>query len=261
MFSPESLGIIKESAELRRNLLDDAIKSIYKSQSNLITDFRKCLKARNKLLKTISEQTQAKAEEISILASLNEIYLKLATDLTCARIDLLNKLKPLINEVLQKISADHDIHFDFEYIVSEKNMNSAGYEMVYQNMQKRMAELNKSECAFGSSLVGPQKHDVIFLYNGKDSRIFCSQGQQRSIILAYKMAQVVYHQQVNETYPVLLLDDVLSELDQTKQEALIKYLNEVKTQTFLTTTDVEVLTKLNIDTQYKFSIENGKIVI
>ena len=113
----------------------------------------------------------------------------------------------------------------------------------------------------GVSLVGPQKHDVIFLYNGNDSRFYCSQGQQRSIILAFKMAQIVYHHKVHGFYPVLLLDDVLSELDLNKQESLISTLNQTKTQTFVTTTDVSLISKLSLSNARVFNIRNGQISI
>ena len=128
-------------------------------------------------------------------------------------------------------------------------------------LRNRMKELAHAELKSGISLVGPQKHDVIFLYNGKDSRFFCSQGQQRTIILAYKMAQIVYHQKIHGFYPLLLLDDVLSELDLLKQESLISTLNQTETQTFVTTTDVSLLSKLSMSKASVFKIKNGQIIV
>ncbi len=260
LFSPESLNIIKESAEQRRQLIDSVVKSVYKQNQTLILDFRRTLKTRNRLLSDISEKKIDYQVGVDTLKSLNEIFLKLSTDLTCVRLEALKTLKPMVSEVMSKIENKAALSFDYHYVISDQNCENESYENIYKIMQKRMAELFAAELSFGASLVGPQKHDVIFLYNGKDSRFFCSQGQQRTIILAFKMAQIVYHHQVNESYPILLLDDVLSELDQMKQESLIKYLNEIETQTFLTTTDVESLTKLNIDSQFKFNVQDGKIV-
>ena len=260
LFSPESLNIIKESAEQRRQLIDSVVKSVYKSNINLILDFKKTLKTRNRLLSDISEKKIDYQVGVDTLKSLNEIFLKLSTDLTCVRLEALKTLKPMVSDVMSKIENKAALSFDYHYVISEQNCENETYDNIYKIMQKRMADLFAAELSFGASLVGPQKHDVIFLYNGKDSRFFCSQGQQRTIILAFKMAQIVYHHQVNESYPILLLDDVLSELDQTKQESLIKYLNEIETQTFLTTTDVESLSKLNIDNKFKFNVQDGKIV-
>ncbi|MBC7752773.1 MAG: DNA replication and repair protein RecF [Moraxellaceae bacterium] len=260
LFSPESLNIIKESSDQRRQLIDSVVKSVYKHNQTLILDFKRTLKTRNRLLSDMAEKKIDYQVGIDTLTSLNEIFLKLSTDLTCVRLDALKTLKPMVSEVMTKIENKVTLAFDYHYVISDQNCENESYENIYKIMQKRMAELLPAEVSFGASLIGPQKHDVIFLYNGKDSRFFCSQGQQRTIILAFKMAQIVYHQQVNESYPILLLDDVLSELDQTKQESLIKYLNEIETQTFLTTTDVESLTKLNIDRQFKFNVQDGKIV-
>ncbi len=260
LFSPESLNIIKDSSDERRQLIDSVVKSVYKNNQNLILDFRRTLKTRNKLLSDMSDQKIDLKVGYDTLSGLNEIFLKLATNLTCVRIDGLKALKPQVTEILRKIENKSGTEFNFNYVISDQNCENESYENIYKIMHKRMAELASAEVSFGASLVGPQKHDVIFLYNGKDSRFFCSQGQQRTIILAFKMAQIVYHHKVNESYPILLLDDVLSELDQTKQEALIKYLNEIETQTFLTTTDVESLVQLNIDNKFKFEVLDGKII-
>ncbi len=260
LFSPESLNIIKQSAEERRALIDSVVKSVYYSNQSLILDFKKTLKTRNRLLSDISEKKTDLSSGIDTLQSLNTIFLKLAANLTSVRIASLKSIRPLVNEIFKKLEPNKGVEFDFRYIISDQNSENETYENLYQIMQKRIAELTSAELSFGSSLVGPHKHDVTFLYNGKDSRFFCSQGQQRSIILAFKMAQIVYHQKVNGTYPILLLDDVLSELDSTKQEALIKYLNEIETQTFLTTTDVESLSKLDAENKFKFKIQDGKII-
>ncbi len=259
LFSPDSLNIIKESADHRRKLIDSVVKSIYKNNDFIITDFLKILKMRNKILKDISESKISFNEGFKTLDSINEIFLKKSTDLTSIRIEVLRKLKNSVTEILNSIEQNKESVFNFIYTISDINSEKFNYEQIYQLMQKRMAELRQAEVKIGASLVGPQKHDVIFLYNGNDSRFYCSQGQQRSIILAFKMAQIVYHHKVNGNYPILLLDDVLSELDQTKQEALIKYLNTIEAQTFLTTTDLKSLSGLSIDEKYKFEIHDGNI--
>lgn len=114
-----------------------------------------------------------------------------------------------------------------------------------------MFELKDAEIAYGSSLVGPQKHDVTFLYNQNDSRFYCSQGQQRAMILSFKMAQIVYHRKAFGVYPILMLDDVLSELDLAKREKLILFLKDIDTQIFLTTTDLNVSKNTLLEKEYE----------
>jgi DNA replication and repair protein RecF len=263
LFSPESLSIIKESSDERRGLIDDVIHSIYKNGAGVISDFKKVLRTRNKILKDYSDEKISKEMTLQTLESINPSYFKLATELTCLRINSLNEIKNDVHIYLKKIDKINLADFDFEYIISDQKVTSQpsqnSLEFIHNLIQKRAQELAFAELSSGVTLVGPQKHDVIFLYNGNDSRFYCSQGQQRSIILAFKMAQIVYHKKVHGLYPILLLDDVLSELDQTKQEALILALNEIQTQTFLTTTDVDVLKKLNMDQSQIYKVRDGKI--
>lgn len=259
LFSPESLGIIKESSEERRRLTDEVAQTIYKTASNTIYDFKKVLRTRNKILKDYRDEKVSREIALQTIESINHSYFKLATELTCLRINSLISIKEDVESFLQKIDKNNIAKFDFEYVISEQKTKNSSPEFIQQILQKRAKELAPAELASGVTLVGPQKHDVIFLYNGNDSRFYSSQGQQRSIILAFKMAQIVYHQKVHGFYPILLLDDVLSELDQDKQAALISALNEIQTQTFLTTTDVEVLKKINMDQSQIFKVRDGKI--
>ena len=86
--------------------------------------------------------------------------------------------------------------------------------------------------------MGPHKHDVTFRMGKTDTRFFASQGQQRAIILGFKMAQIMYHHRVFQVHPLLLLDDVLSELDPVKGANLLRFLEGIKSQILLTTTDI-----------------------
>lgn len=258
LFSPESLSVIKESADERRKLLDSLIETSIKNGKQLLLDFKKALRTRNKILKDISEEKISRDMGLQTLESINQIYFSLAGKLTYLRIKCLTDIKPFVQEALVKIEAKNpNVTFDFSYVISDQKIVENSEEMLINLMKKRAQELLPAELSAGISLVGPQKHDVIFLYSGNDSRFYSSQGQQRSIILAFKMAQIVYHYRVNGFYPVLLLDDVLSELDQTKQSSLVLALNEIQTQTFLTSTDIEVLKKLNIDSSTVFKVQNG----
>lgn len=258
LFSPESLSVIKESADERRKLLDSLIETSIKNGKQLLLDFKKALRTRNKILKDISEEKISRDMGLQTLESINQIYFSLAGKLSYLRIKCLTDIKPFVQEALVKIEAKNpNVTFDFSYVISDQKIVENSEEMLINLMKKRAQELLPAELSAGISLVGPQKHDVIFLYSGNDSRFYSSQGQQRSIILAFKMAQIVYHYRVNGFYPVLLLDDVLSELDQTKQSSLVLALNEIQTQTFLTSTDIEVLKKLNIDSSTVFKVQNG----
>ncbi|MEK6627814.1 MAG: DNA replication and repair protein RecF [Bdellovibrionota bacterium] len=260
LFSPESLSIIKESSDERRQLVDQLVEQATLNGHFVIRDYKKVLKTRNKVLKDIAEEKIKHQMGIDTLESLNPSFLKLAAELTYLRINVLNEIKPEVERSLNKIHSGKSVYFDFDYVISEKNHKNSSLEAIIEALRNRMVELEPAELKSGVSLVGPQKHDVIFLYNRNDSRFYCSQGQQRSIILAYKMAQIVYHKRVHGFYPLLLLDDVLSELDLLKQESLISTLNQTETQTFVTTTDILLLSKLSMNKASVFKIKNGQIV-
>src|SRR5690606_17789282 len=108
--------------------------------------------------------------------------------------------------------------------------------------------------------VGPHKHEIRFLYNRNDSRFFCSQGQQRAIILSFKISQVTYHSFVHKTSPILLLDDVLSELDSERRDYLVRFLKESAAQTIVTTTDLAFCDELRSQGLAEFNVKQGRIV-
>jgi DNA replication and repair protein RecF len=120
-------------------------------------------------------------------------------------------------------------------------------------------ELRESEIQSGLSLVGPHKHDIRILFAGKDSRFFCSQGQQRALILSFKMAQILYHQRAHQVHPFLLLDDVLSELDPVRRSNLVAFLKDIPAQIFLTATDLSFPMDFGSHRLSVFRIEDGTV--
>lgn len=260
VFSPESLSSIKEGADHRRELLDELLITFDRRNADLITDYRKALKTRNKILKNHLEGLQDRQVTLQLLESINPAFLRLATDLTFARIFALNGLSKEFNNAMQYISKNDSTEISVDYVISSENGMSYTSEKVNNALQNRMSELQDAELSSGSSLVGPHKHDIVFLYGQKDSRFYCSQGQQRAIILSFKIAQIVYHRKAHGTYPVLMLDDVLSELDKAKRDALITFLHEINTQIFVTTTDFTLPDSFKLDQMSVITIKDGHIL-
>jgi DNA replication and repair protein RecF len=245
-------------------LIDDLIKSIYPQKNQQIQEFKKILRARNKVLKEIKDAKYTFEQQKDLLESLLFQFLTASTDYTMLRLQLIREIQVGFNESMQRISAidpkDEQKAASIQYFISGENASNWTRQQVADALQKRHQELHLAELASGMSLFGPQRHDLQFLYDQKDSRIFCSQGQQRALILAFKMAQIVYHYKVRESYPILMLDDVLSELDQEKRQSLISFLHEIEAQTFITSTDLllsEDFHDLNLSV---FHISGGNIV-
>ncbi|WP_347355657.1 DNA replication/repair protein RecF [Bdellovibrio sp.] len=260
VFSPESLASIKEGADHRRELVDELLVTFDRRNVSLIADYRKALRTRNKILKNFLEGLQDKTVTEGLLESLEPQFVRLASDLTHARITALAGLSKEFNNAMQYISGNSSVDISVEYLVSDQNAVSFSREQVENALTKRLRELHDAELSSGTSLVGPHKHDIVFLYGQKDSRFFCSQGQQRAIILSFKMAQIVYHRKAHGTYPVLMLDDVLSELDKAKRDALITFLHEINTQIFVTTTDFTLPDSFSLDQLSVVRIKDGHIL-
>jgi DNA replication and repair protein RecF len=259
VFSPESLASIKEGADFRRTLIDELLISFDKRNSDLIAEFRKALKSRNRILKNFVENQEDKANTMRLIESIDPSFLRLGSQLTMARITALKGLLKEFNSAMQYIS-NNQTEIGVQYVLSGQNALDFTTQDVFDALQKRTEELRDAELSGGVSLVGPHKHDIVFLYGQKDSRFYCSQGQQRAIILSFKMAQIVYHRKAHDVYPILMLDDVLSELDQQKRESLITFLHEINTQIFVTTTDFTLPKSFSLDEVAVLRINNGQIL-
>jgi DNA replication and repair protein RecF len=253
IFSPESLSAIKEGDDQRRQLVDSLLVTTHPEMALVLSEYRKALRSRNRVLRNHLDGLSPKNETMALLESLKPSFLLLATKLTISRIEALRSITPELNQAMRSISHSQSVDILVDYVVSGESAGNFNEQKVFDALNKRLEELASAELASGLSLVGPHKHDIMFLYNQNDSRFFCSQGQQRALILAFKMAQIVYHRKVHKNEPVLMLDDVLSELDFEKRTALISFLKDLRTQIFISTTD------LGLPTEIKGSpIENGE---
>ncbi len=261
IFSPESLTSIKEGDDERRQLVDDLLMSIKPLNVDLISQFRKTLKTRNKILKNFLNAETSKVETENLLESINPIFLKQAAELCSQRVQALQALKPFINSAMQYISQDKNVDISVEYVISSETATNWEQNQITEKLISRMKQLHDAELASGVSLVGPQKHEIVFLYNQNNSRFYCSQGQQRALILSFKMAQIVYHRNLHGAYPFLLLDDVLSELDAEKRASLIQFLSEINAQIFVTTTDLSLPLSMKSENCTVLNIRDGQIEI
>ncbi len=258
VFSPESLSFVKEGSSERRDLIDHFLFTCPDlNYQRVFNDYSKILRSKNKVLKTYSNKQMTRDQAMALLESYEKIFLQLATELTFFRITGLKNILNDLRSIAQTLYTS-TVDISVEYLISDKNALHYNRLQIEQSLRNRLYELRDAEMAVGHSLVGPHKHDINFLMNNRSSRIFCSQGQQRTLILAFKLAQMVYHTTVYGVVPILFLDDVLSELDGTVRVNLIKLLNETRGQIFITTTDRELCRDLNNQEQSFISVKSGK---
>lgn len=254
LFSPESLSVIKNSDMERRDLIDDLVLFCFSDKIDTFVDYQRIYQQKKKFLAVNHKKLNMDKESQVVLHSLNKKFLPLAAEITLLRIKAIEKIKFFWQKCLEEFfSLSKNVEISVEYLISKQVANEWNYEKIFNAMYNRMSELENFELTSGKVLVGPNKHDLNFYINGKNARYFGSQGQQRSLIIAFKMAQVKLHYQTHGYHPILLLDDVLSELDEFKREALLSYFKTIKSQVILTTTEIEesFIKKLGISSYMK----------
>ena len=253
VFTPDDLEIIKSSPNIRRNLLNIQLSQISKQYLNTYNEYNKLLKTRNEYLKILFNSSIADKD-----------YLDILTDKLIEKaIIIYQKRKEYLDLIDQKI--------DFYYkeiadvgglkIVYLPNVEFESYE--YEDLRKKLKYIYKKnyvkELNYGMTIYGPHRDDFSFKYNGNDLKFFGSQGQQRLAVLAFKLAEIDVFTDSNGTAPLLLLDDIFSELDIKKRNKLLKFVSESNVQSIITTTDLKNVSKKYLNEAYIYEVKNGNV--
>jgi DNA replication and repair protein RecF len=224
LFSPEDMKLVKDSPSERRRFLDREISSLSKRYLSVIIEYSKVLDQRNNLLKQIREDHRKKEtigiwdEKISrlgaLIMSMRKSYI---SDLTC-----------IASKVHSKMTSDKE-KLHISYTPSIKNSDDESEDGIYSKMLSGLKKSIESDIFKGYTSIGPHKDDMVFYVNGSDLKIFGSQGQKRTGVLAVKLSQVEMIKRIKGEYPILLLDDVLSELDLSRQKDILTYTKDIQT--------------------------------
>ena len=250
LFSPEDLFLIKGAPAERRRFLDLEISQANPAYYDAMLQYQKVLTQRNTLLKRIREQ-KARRE---LLAEWNAQLVALAAKLVQKRCETVKKLNMLANLMHRRISDRREnLEISYEIKASEERVPE-DYQTWYN---KKLAELEALDILRGSTGAGPHRDDLVLKVNQVHLRAFGSQGQQRTAALALKLSELEFIRSETGEYPILLLDDVMSELDRSRREQLLAFIKG-KIQTFITATDMAYFPSRNIGTFYK--VRQGKIV-
>lgn len=230
-FSPDDLQIIKGSPSLRRRFLDQELSLLYPLYYDEIQRYRTTLQQRNNLLKEIGQGRRKEQD----LYPWDEQLSVLAGKIIKRRLDVIDQWRPLIVQYYAAIGEEEKT-FQLRYVPSLSLECVSDSEHWQMGIQKSLERRRSEEIKKGITMVGPHRDDLYMGLGNEDLRYFGSQGQQRTAILALKIAEIDYIRTIKGEKPVLLLDDVLSELDEKRQKALLQLVQD-DIQTFLTTTD------------------------
>lgn len=256
IFNTDALKTVRGMPEERRYFIDSGIISIYPAFSKTISDYQRCLKQKNTLLEEAQKKGIPYEKVAEMIEPWNKQLIILGARIYNVRLRYVKKLsEALENKILNNKTFLRDEKIKIKYVSSLKEEdNLADFE---SSFRERLLLRLETEIAAGHSLVGVHRDDLEITINDHDLRKFGSSGQQRSAFLALLLAKIeIYYQQNNE-YPVLLVDDIDSELDYDRIKSLIEFL-EGKTQTFVTTSKESFLEKFG-QMGKLITIEQGEI--
>ena len=245
-FSPDDLNLAKGSNTARRAAIDDLGSQLSKNFYTVRSDYAKLIKQKNRALK----------EDLpdAYIDSVDDLLVRVGSQLMAHRMVILDKMRPDFISLYREIS-DGVETLDFAYIPSwekedvdsvlerggsleDVTMNRRNFdkEEVARTFAHALVKQRERERAYGKSIVGPHADKVSFILDGRNQTHYSSQGQQRSIVLAFKLAEAAVIQDTLHQKPILLLDDVMSELDERRRQYFMQFISG-DIQTFITTTN------------------------
>ncbi|MFS0575842.1 DNA replication/repair protein RecF [Sporosarcina sp. 179-K 3D1 HS] len=253
MFAPEDLNLVKGSPQVRRRFLDMEIGQISPVYLHDLLTFQKVLKQRNAILK----DNRGKLDFTDVMFDIyTEQYIQVAVQIIRKRFYFMDLLQKWADPIHQGISRGME-SLEVSYGTLKELESGQTVEQMEEVLTKRLHEVRKRELERGMTLVGPHRDDLHFFVNGYDIQTYGSQGQQRTTALSLKLAEIeLVKQEVGEA-PVLLLDDVLSELDDYRQSHLLNTI-QGQVQTFVTTTNIAGIDHDTIRQAEIFEVSAGK---
>ncbi|UOQ83804.1 DNA replication/repair protein RecF [Gracilibacillus salinarum] len=255
MFAPEDLNLVKGSPQIRRRFIDMEIGQIQPVYIYHLGQYVKILKQRNHLLKQLQKR---RTDDVTMLRVLTEQMTEHAAIILEKRFLFMKHLRKWANEIHRGISRGIE-DLDLQYAATAEVSESDNKEKIRITLTESFAEVETKEIERGTTLIGPHRDDVVFYVNGKNVQTYGSQGQQRTTALSLKLAEIELIYQETKDYPILLLDDVLSELDDYRQSHLLDTI-EGKVQTFVSTTSVDGIHHQTLEKAEIFRIDQGKIL-
>lgn len=252
VFIPEHLSLIKGAPELRRNYLDEVALMQTKTHLKKLSRYNKALKQRNNIL---SGYNGSLKELSANVAAWNEILAAEGINVTYGRLKYFNFLKKCAGEVYSELTNGTE-SLDMEYQSSVFKTESINFDEKDKLYNIYISELEKNletEMKLRYTLAGIHRDDVNFFVNGLAARDFASQGQLRSAALALKLSEAEIIRRKNKTNPVIILDDILSELDFIRRDYIIHHIE--KSQVFITCCNINDLSSMSGGKSW--NVENG----
>ena len=246
LFNPLDTKIINESPSVRRKLINIDISQLNNDYLLLLNDYNRILKHRNAYLKQLLLNGNASSEYIDILTNkLIELGLKINN----MRSNFIQDINNNISKIYKNIFETGELKI--KYISSFNNKT-------HEDLLKQYKKVYKKEMSFGKTAFGIHHDDIDFILDGESIKEYGSVGQQKNAIISFKLSELLLVKQVKGYYPILILDDLFSELDDNKVNNILGMLNK-EVQTFITTTSIDKVNEELLKDSTIFKVEDGNI--
>ncbi len=258
-FTVNDLLLLRGNPDNRRKWIDNAILQVYPAYSERLTKYNKIKSQKNNYLKNLKGNLNA---DTSLLDVWNEQLAISASNLTFIRISFLNELEKIVPNKHKLIAANENLSFVYNSsVLNDVFINDKPQfkiEDILQKYKQLLEEKKQEEIIRAQSVIGAHRDDISFFINGIEATKFASQGQQRTIVLSLKLAELELINQKINTNPILLLDDVLAELDDLRQNLLLNAINN-NTQTIITSVDTLHFKEEYLKDVEIFEIKNNNV--
>ena len=259
-FTTNDLLLLRGTPEDRRKWLDLAISQIFPAYSERISKYNKIKTQKNNYLKNSKGNINS---DTSLLDVWNEQLAITGSNIIYIRINFLQELLKIAKIKHSQISEKEDLSIFYNSCIigdiSSAEKFDFNNEFILENFKKKLEEKKLEEIIRGQSVLGPHRDDVSFYINNNDSKKYASQGQQRTIVLALKLAELQLIKDKIKTNAILLLDDVLAELDDLRQNFLLNAIGN-DTQTIITSVDTLHFKEEYLKNVEIFEIKNNSII-
>lgn len=248
IFYPEDLELVKSSPVVRRRFLNVEISQIDGSYLELMNQYNKILKIRNTYLKNPKNK-----EYLSVIT---DHLIDIAASIYIIRKKFVDRINEYIESIFFNLSNISNFQLSYKTSIS---INDFHKNHIKELLNHRFLEIYDQELKYKATLIGPHKDDLEFLIKEENIKNYGSQGQQRMAVLAIKLSEIQILKKYKQENPILLLDDVFSELDDERKNSLLNYIHG-EIQTIITTTDLKNINKNILKTAKIFHIQEGKII-
>lgn len=254
LFAPEDMQLVKGSPNIRRKFIDSELGQSHPVYLNELLDYNRLLKQRNTYLKQFGYSDKFDKLYFDILT---QQLIEKAVSIVKYRIEFIEALSKIAKPIHSSLSNQNE-ELTIEYVASSSHLDYQDKDTLTQQFENLFKQSFQREKDQGTTVYGPHRDDLGLYINDKKALYFGSQGQQRTTVLSLKLAEIELMNQLKGEYPILLLDDVLSELDDDRQHILMEYI-ENRVQTFLTTATIQGLKLHQLKQADVFYIENGHV--